>query len=266
MDATLEDEMRIMATIVLPENPGVHPLTTPLAHLPTAIRPPCKPLAPRAEAEAVVSAGMAASDLGDSGHWCAACMPHTDSNNKQRVLLSCVLAIPAPSHLDAPEAAAIIWGVAPDGAAAWQEPPNGWRTDPETSWDVAKGAWGTRAAPVGSIMSNGSRLSVFRAILNLPWRGSVRRESGVAFKWQLGKAWLGDATTGGNLCVRTSYVKAYHSSAEGARSRDYSLHPSAVLPHLGRTLSHACVCRRVERFRVRRRGHGGSALAAAALR
>lgn len=168
-----------------------------------------------AEAEAAVTAGAAASDVGDVGHWVTAVLPHKDKDGKRRVLLSSVLAVPAPTHVAAPDQAALIWGVAPTDTATWREPPAGWHTQPATSWDIAKGAWGTKADHVGAIVSNGSRLSVFRTILDLPWKGSLKKESGLAFKWKLGDSWLCNGATGANLFVRTSYAKAWHSSVEG---------------------------------------------------
>jgi hypothetical protein len=171
-----------------------------------------------AEAEAATTAGAAASSFGDLGHWVTAVLPHKDEDGKRRVLLSCVLAVPAPTHMAAPECAALIWGIAPDDTAPWQEPPAGWHTQPANSWDVGKGAWGTKADHVGAIVSNGSRLSVFRTVLDLPWKGSLRKESGLGFKWQLGDHWLGDGVMGANLLVRTSYAKAWHSRVEGACS------------------------------------------------
>lgn len=166
--------------------------------------------------DVVYSAGPAASGRGVLGHWAAAVVPYAAGDSTQRLALSCVLAIPAPDANAAahPERTSLCWGVAPNARAAWEEPASGWFTRPEFSWDIARGAWGTKADAVSTIVADGSRLSVFRVVLDLPWRGATRRAAGVAFKWQVGNEWLGDVASGGNLAVRTSYASVYHSSGD----------------------------------------------------
>jgi hypothetical protein len=171
--------------------------------------------------DTVFSGGQAASSHGVLGHWTVAVIPYESTSTPpvQRLALSCVLAVPSPTHVPAtPKRASLCWGVAPDGASAWEEPPAGWVTRPETSWDVAKGAWGTKAEPVSTIVADGSRLSVFRVMLDIPWRGALRRRAGVAFKWHLGDEWLGDVVTGGNLSASASFAKVCFSSSEEGTS------------------------------------------------
>lgn len=173
--------------------------------------------------------GPAASSHGLLAHWAAAVVPYATSAGEQRVAVSCVLAVPAPeARAGKPDKASICWGIAAGERSAWEEPAAGWFTRPENSWDIARGAWGTKADAVSTIVADGSRLSAFRVVLDLPWRGLTRRLGGLAFKWCLGNDWIGDVATGGNLVVRMGYAAVYHSSAEEESDDESSQNGSAA--------------------------------------
>jgi hypothetical protein len=149
---------------------------------------------------------------GHLAHWTAAVSPHRH-HGVPRLVVSAVLAAPTPLHYIGPDQPTLVWGVAANAVAPWREPAPGWHTDPPASKDIGRGAWGTAGRELGALTLNGSRLTVHRCVLDLPWEGALRTEHGIAFKWLLGDSWHGDLTGGGNLVVSAAYAALWHDGA-----------------------------------------------------
>ena len=113
----------------------------------------------------------------------------------------------------------MVWGIAFDGTGGWEEPSQGWWTTPDDSWDNGIGAWGTKAAAAGEIEdadNGGAKLKVYKLALDIPWSGNLKKQGGVAFKWQCGDKWLGAAETGGNLSAQAPFARVFFEQAGGA--------------------------------------------------
>lgn len=70
---------------------------------------------------------------------------------------------------------------------------------------------GTRSAVLGEVPATGATSApVYGVLIDVPWKASMRKYSGIAFKWTVkagkDKLWFGDVS-GGNLSVRTSFAK-----------------------------------------------------------
>lgn len=163
-----------------------------------------------ADASLAVSTGEARSDSNELACWAVALQP-CSAKGRKRVRVSLVVCLPQASGEFQEACPSLIWGVASSGHTSWHEPPPGWSTEPDNSWDVGPGAWGTESAEVEPIRIGNAEVPVYSVVMDLPWSGALRKRNGIAFKWRwpCGKQhmWFGDANTGRNLSVRTSFAK-----------------------------------------------------------
>jgi hypothetical protein len=83
----------------------------------------------------------------------------------------------------------------------------------------------------------GGTVPAYGVLVELPWKSSMRKHNGLAFKWCVKagkeKLWFGD-TSGDNLSVRTSFAKLVLAPSDGDRALPLtpSLLPQGATDHV----------------------------------
>lgn len=168
-------------------------------------------------ADAAVTTGEATTQQGHLVSWAVALRPYS-KDEKQRLRVAFVVCSSERQGPFKGSNPSLIWGIASSGHTSWHEPPAGWTTQPDASWDVGHGAWGTKSGEPEEMRMGTEDVLLHRAVIDLPWRGALRRRCGIAFKWTClsGKEalWFGHPDTGRNLFVRANFAKVVHSSSD----------------------------------------------------
>lgn len=186
-----------------------------------------------ADAAVAVTTGEARAHGDEHASWAVALQPCT-RNDRKRIRVAFVSCLPRSVSELQEARPSLIWGIASSGHTSWHEPPAGWSTQPDSSWDVGHGAWGTESDEAEQVRIATDDVPVFSVVIDLPWSGSLCKRNGIAFKWRWpsGKKelWFGDPETGRNLSVRASFAQVFHASGDSDGVLRHAHAISSALP------------------------------------